>query len=336
VSDFTTQTGSAQLYGGGLYSPPDAVGLQIVEILPNARTCPPLDTSPDCSDYVKLYNPTANSIDLSAFRLRSNSGGLSSTKSNTTMLTGTLQPYAYAAEPIDLTNSGGYAWVEDDYGVRTYQPIYDYPDASDTSKKDQSWALDPNDGTWKWMTPAPTTANYWPAVAATVTTATTTAADCGPGRERNPATGRCRTIATAASTSLQPCAANQERNPATNRCRSVTTAGATLATCQPGQERNPATNRCKAVASTSDQPKPCPAGQTRNADTNRCRKVTTVTTQGSIKDVPTSTTAPKVAWWAAGVVGVAALGYGAYEWRQDIGMFGTNVKRRLQKVRENT
>jgi hypothetical protein len=52
---------------------------------------------------------------------------------------------------------------------------------------------------------------------------------CPPGKERNPATNRCRKIQTVSTPKkpkkpqLKPCPVGKERNPATNRCRKIQT-----------------------------------------------------------------------------------------------------------------
>ena len=44
-------------------------------------------------------------------------------------------------------------------------------------------------------------------------------AECPPGKERNPGTGRCRKVKTAKP--KPPCKPGQERNPITGRCRKI-------------------------------------------------------------------------------------------------------------------
>ena len=334
LETYSVKTGLAQLIGGGLYAPlEDTAGLQIVEILANARDCSPLESALDCGDYVKLYNAGASPVELSDYRARTDSGGSKSSSSNTFSLSGQLAPGAYltvrlkdSKEPLSITNDGGYAWLEDTYGVQVYEPIVGYPDF--TSIQGQSWALDAQSATWKYMQPAPDTVNYWPppepaVLAVTVTTTASSSAleDCGPGRERNPETNRCRTIVTAESSTLTPCGPGQERNPETNRCRSIV-AASTLTPCGPGQERNPDTNRCRSIltAASTTAPAPCPAGQERNPETNRCRKVATsaLANVATITDVESIEQTSPVSWLVAGGAVLAAVAYGVYEWRVDI------------------
>lgn len=141
-------------------------------------------------------------------------------------------------------------------------------------------------------------------------------ASCGEGEQRNPETNRCRSIFSTLAT-LTPCKPGQERNPATNRCRSVLVAGSSLTPCKPGQERNPDTNRCRKIASTSTELKPCPEGQERSAETNRCRKVQATLASATGLDDKKSDKKNLINYGLLGLVGVTAIGYGAYEYRHD-------------------
>lgn len=327
TSTFESATATQPLYGGGLYvPPPNESGLKIVEILANPRTCAPTEKSVDCGDYVKLHNPTDSPIDLSLYRLRSDSGGAKSSATNTFALSGILDPGMYTAvyqrasgDAMALTNTGGQIWLQDAYGAVDYTEYASYTDASADNKKGQSWAFDSVSGTWKWMIPQPLSANYWVPVPEIVTPAVVAAStDCGPGRERNPETNRCRSTITASVTSLTPCKAGQERNTETNRCRSVLAATTSLAACKPDETRNPETNRCRKNTAASNAPTPCKVGYVRNPETNRCRKSQSAVNTASITDVKTNQIANTKAWWLAGAILIAAFTYAIYEWRQDI------------------
>src|SRR5690606_37420847 len=69
-SKFEVVAADAVLVGGGLYSYPETSPLRIVEILANARDCGPLESSADCYEFIKLYNPTDEIVDMSRYRLR--------------------------------------------------------------------------------------------------------------------------------------------------------------------------------------------------------------------------------------------------------------------------
>jgi hypothetical protein len=143
---------------------------------------------------------------------------------------------------------------------------------------------------------------------------------CPPGKFRNPATNRCKTVATATGV-LTPCKTGQARNPETNRCRSIVfAASGALTPCNPGQERNPATNRCRSVVAASATLKPCDPGEERNPETNRCRKVegNTLGTATAAPDGRQEKKMPTVSFAILGGVIAAAVGYGLFEYRTDI------------------
>lgn len=330
------------LYGGGLYAFPDDAGLQVSEVLANPRDCSPIDLALDCHDYVKLYNPTTDPIDLSLFRLRSGYQGQSVTSSNTFMMSGLLQPGHYLPvtltadnRPLALTNSGGYVWLEDMYGVKLYSPtVQAYADASSDSHKGQAWAYDESDGNWKWTSlPTPTDApSVFPVIVATETTAESSLTPCQPNQYRSPETNRCRLIAVPEVATLAACSAGQYRSPETNRCRNVEVA-TSLTPCAEGEERNPATNRCRRIASTESTLTPCGSNQERNPDTNRCRnKVVTgaaSTTPFAVEPVGQSA-ANFVGWWALGGISAAAVAYGVWEWHQELLQAGRRALRYLR------
>lgn len=305
--DFVSMTAPNRttVYANAWYAPPTNATLQVSEVLANARDCSPLETSLDCGDYVKVYNPTNQPIDLADYRLRSGFAGQSSSPSNTYSLQGMVAPghFAIIATSADmrlvsLTNSGGYVWLEDAQGITTYaNTVQEYPDASSDTKKGQAWAYDNSDATWKWTTqPTPTdTPSIFPLPLPTATKIVTTA-------------------------SPAPCKEGQYRNEETNRCRSLATAVTALASCDEDQERNPATGRCRKLASAaSQQLTPCKSGQERNPDTNRCRNVATGVPAANFAVQPVMETGNAfIGWWAVGGVGTLAIGYGVWEWRHEL------------------
>lgn len=303
LSTFGNVTNPA-LYGGGFYDFLIATKLQFSEIVANPRKCSPLETMLDCMDYVKLYNPTSLPIDLSQFRLRVGYLGQNPSSSNTFILHGTLQPGQYLVlthdfdnQPIAMTNSGGFVWLEDTYGIIRYDnTVMEYPDASADSKKGWAWAYDSSDGVWKW-TSQPTPDNA-PSVFV-----------LPQEKEEKPS-----------EKSLVPCKDGQYRSEETNRCRSIASAASTLTPCKEGQERSPETNRCRSVAGASTGLKPCEPGQERNPETNRCRKVTggdIPEAAFAVQEVPDSPST-FAGWWALGGVGAIAAGYGIWEWRREL------------------
>jgi serine/threonine protein kinase len=89
---------------------------------------------------------------------------------------------------------------------------------------------------------------------------------CPPGKELNPATGRCRKIKVDAKD--KPCPPGKVRDPVTKRCRKVEMQ---VKPCPPGKELNPATGRCRKIKVDIND-KPCPPGKVRDPVTKRCRK----------------------------------------------------------------
>ena len=315
-------------YAGVWYEPQPTTNLQIVETMAHARDCSPIEQATDCSDYVKLYNPTASNIVLDGLRLRIGYQGQNPTSSNTHQLSGSLPAGHFAAlvkesdsTPLSITNSGGYIWLEDSYGVQQYDnTVVAYPSASSTTKIGWAWSLDPSDTTWKWTTtPTPYDGvNVFTMPAETESaTAMSSLKPCRSDQYRNPLTNRCKLLSSSSS-SLKPCAANQFRNPETNRCKSLSSSSSSLTPCKSNQFRNPETNRCKSIASTTSSLKPCNENQERNPATNRCRnKIATPTADYAVKAAKTTAEAT-VGWWAFGGAGVLAAGYAGWEWRKEI------------------
>jgi hypothetical protein len=340
ATDYTIQpTASAALYSSPLYQPPaDTSGLEIMELLPHATNCSPVDSSLLCGAYVKIFNSSAASIDLSNYRLRTSYGGLKSTAGNTVALSGEIEPGQYAlintktdGSPLSLTETGGYVWLEDSQGIQEYQPVINYPDASSDSLVGQAWAFD--GATWQWtMMPQPTGANYFPPPSPSGITSAASSSSlkpCAANQERSPNTNRCRTISVAVTTPAA-CQPGQARNPDTGRCKAVVTAKASTP-CKAGQERNPATNRCRSIVGATKGSKPCKPGQERNLDTNRCRKVPPKI--ANVKDIKTVTRTVGHHWYvAAGIITVAA-GYVYYEWRQEFADGLENAKLLLRHPR---
>lgn len=315
-------TPARAFYDDGLYQAPnDAGGLQIVEVYPYSSDCAPNDTSVLCGDYIKLENTGATAIMLDNYALRTDSSSATRTASNTFTLAGTLQPGEYkvvdmtdAGQKLSLTNSGGYVWLEDTWGMQRYDATITKYKSAGTGEQGYAYAL-ASDATWQWTTtPEPTGQNV-------ITQPVVVVAECPEGKYRSPDTGRCRTIEEVVN-ALSTCEEGYERNPTTNRCRKITTtsAAASLTPCLEGQERNPATNRCRSIATAVAELMPCDEGYERNPATNRCRKVASADMPNAAFPVtPTATAATDTAGWIAfGIVSTIAVGYGVWEWRVEI------------------
>lgn len=301
TSKFIASTEEAPLYGKGLYVYPDENPLKVIEILANAENCSPLDKRIECHDYVKLYNTSSNLVDTSSYRVRLGYGNQTAGIANTVRLSGDIEPGGYRVvasredgEPLDITASGGNVWIEDTYGLKTYDStIQAYGDIGDAAHKGHSWAFDDGDQVWKWGAPSPN----------------------GPNNFVLP-----QKIVNESSSGLTPCRSDQERNPETNRCRNIASSASTLVPCAPNQIRSVETNRCRSLASEVSTLVPCTANQERNPETNRCRNK-------SASGVPDAAFAVEpvkesgkafVGWWALGGVGVLAIGYGVWEWRREM------------------
>lgn len=294
-TDFITINRS--LYAGEWYQPSQTLDLKFSEILINAKNCSPLEIAIDCNDYVKVYNPTDQTIELSNFRIRNGYLGQSSTTSNTVLPSGTIEPGHYTIIPMNVTNGASWLWFEDSYGTKVYDnTVQDYPDADTDTNKGEAWAYDQTDANWKWTPlPNPTdSASIFPTPPPIVT-------------------------AQVQTTELAPCKEGQYRSEETNRCRSVISAVEALVPCPQGQERNPDTNRCRAVAVKGAMTlEPCKPGQERNPQTNRCRNIASVPKADYAPEKTTANDSNPVIWMSLAGVTFAAFVYAIWEWRVEI------------------
>ncbi len=284
--------------------------LLITELLPNATST---DTG---NEFIEIYNPNNRPINLSGYKLQL---GPDFTETyvlpDQIMAAGTYLAFSDTQTGLTLPNSTAILRLVAPSGdVVSLTASYDQPGDNN------AWAL--VDGFWQYTNqPTPGNPNLPMLTNSTEGSGSDTTSDlvpCRADQERNPDTNRCRLIQAAAA-SLVGCGPGQERNPATNRCRSLLTATNDLVPCKEGQERNPDTNRCRSIESTASALVPCAAGQERNPDTNRCRKSTGSGATGiaGVKDVASGSIGGSPKWLLAGLAVVAALGYAAYEWRQE-------------------
>lgn len=265
---------------------PACNGIELSEVLPNASG---VDSG---KEFIELHNPSLQPIPLQGCSLRLGNDGAVFRLPNEVLLPDAYRAFYDSETHLTLPNATAQTiWLLTTAAQEAVTYANDMAD-------DQSWA---RFGThWEaTLMPTPNASNQLrmpepSAVAAARPSAVTAVATCPVGKERNPQTNRCRATSTT-GTSVKSCDANQVLNPATNRCRSVL-----------------------AAASTA---KPCAAGQIRSPDTNRCRKASTggpAKQLAAVKDVPTGSLTKDYRWWLIGIVITGALGYGIYEWRQDI------------------
>lgn len=289
--------------------------LQITELLPNA-------VGGDIgNEFIEIYNPNDSDVSLSYYLLYIGSDYTHFYSFPVGSHIGPGQYIAFTNDDIKFTlvNTTSSVWLRSiDSAVIVDTPIYYKPDDG------MSWAL--IDGVWQYTNQVTPNAANLPSLiktVAVVSAQTSSESDlkpCAANQYRSPETNRCRLIPITDSI-LTPCRDGQYRSEETNRCRNIASDVAGLTQCAEGQERNPETNRCRSVAilGTSELA-PCKEGQERNPDTNRCRNV--------VSDMPQADFAPKqasqtennyVLWWSIAGVGLVAIIYGIWEWRQEIG-----------------
>lgn len=335
-----TDTSGYEVVGANCYLPFVPADIRLTELLPNPQG---VDTG---NEFIELYNASDDRVWLDDYRLRIDS------KLYVFPTASSIEPGEYAVFSdtqlkVTFANTTGKVVELMGRDGTLVDSLPAYTNAPD----DQSWAF--VDDEWQYTNqPTPGEPNKASLVGSGSTGGVL--AGCGEGRERNPATGRCRNIPIASQ--LVPCGPGQERNPATNRCRSSLASAASLVPCREGQYRNPLTNRCKSIAAElASTLTPCKVGQERNLETNRCRKIASASTlqpcaEGQERNPATnrcrkvaSATPPKAAfpveavkdtatsfaaWWALGGVVVLGLGYAGWEYRHEVGAFVRRIMSR--------
>lgn len=205
--------------------PPMCNRLAINEVLPNPSGA---DSG---KEFVEIFNPTADVVDLSGCFLQ-----VGSSQEELSGMIGAMSHKAFFG--LSLPNSAGGTVLlhNEDWEVSV-----SYPGGLGD---DEAYGI--IDGQWQGgLQPTPGSVNQ---VAVKEESKASESADdqpapCAPGKYRSPETNRCRNIEVASS--LAPCDSGQIRNPETNRCRKIASATADLVPCAEGQERNPETNRCR-------------------------------------------------------------------------------------------
>jgi len=338
-----------------MYYPPKETPLKITEVHMNPNICQSGDTNPLCFNYVKIFNPTDEVINLSIYRLRAGAPSTAATTANTSPLAGSIAPGSVRVvqrasddSTLYLPAKEGTVWLQDKYGLVSYPSnVTPYKNADLVQNNALAWAFDASNSLWKWSYPSPETAQNVirfpePEAEKPKTSSLTPCRDdqyrseetnrcrnkisaqssltsCRADQYRSPLTNRCRSTIASSSTQ-KPCTALQYRSPDTNRCRNIATAASTLKACTSTQYRSPETNRCRNVATASSSLKPCTENQYRSPETNRCRKTLSTSIPDAafaVKPVA-DTTKAFAGWWALGGVGLMGAGYGAWEWRSEM------------------
>jgi len=272
----------------------------------------PVGLEADGGEFIELFNPAQTTVNLKNCEL-------TSSKSS--------QPLVAFSE-VDVIVPGGYfvVNVSDKLTNAAGSVIFSTGSREDVvtysgAKEGESMALFTS--VWEVTNqPTPMAPNKHSSTSSEVTngdTGSSSVSACAEGKYRNPATNRCKSIATA-STALSPCDPGQQRNPETNRCKKVSSAAASLTPCSSGQERNPSTNRCRKVVTATASLKPCAEGQERNPATNRCRKISNFSASQQLATSDDGTNSSPIKLGTLGVASLStmALGYAAYEYRSDI------------------
>lgn len=320
---------------------PDILPLEVTELLPNPKG------ADDGAEFIELYNPNDVDVDLAWWEFYLNGDDKKPYKFPDGLKIGAGEYLVVKNSDVafSLRNSSGSLSLRSLGGQFTV----DVP-TWQNAKDDKSWALIA--GVWQFAEPSPGVENPEP-IAALLLQAQNSLADCGEGRERNPATGRCRNIPTVKE--LAPCRDGQYRSEETGRCRNIALAGDTLKPCKEGQYRSEETNRCRSIASAASALKPCRDDQFRNPETGRCKKIASAeevadcgegrernpetnrcrnvrTASMPLANFPTEpvtkTAGSTLGWWVFGGVTLLAVGYAGWQWRFELAKL-------LEKIRGN-
>lgn len=280
----------------------NATKLFITEMLPN----------PNGSDigyeFIEIYNPNKYAVNLAEYLLYV---GPEYEKKYPFPADTIIEPGEYLAVynsliKYTLLNSQSRAKlvrISDDK-IMYEVPMYENPASG------VAWAL--IDDAWQYTSEPTTNAEN---VLSDNTELNDNLTPCAPHQYRHPETNRCRNIETGSD--LVPCKEGQYRHPETNRCRNIET-NSGLVPCKEGQYRHPETNRCRSIAGASTL-KPCKEGQYRHPETNRCRNIVAMTSADYRVEEMVQSLGVPASWWLFGGTGTLAIGYGTWEWRQELG-----------------
>jgi len=250
------------------------------------------------NEYIELFNPNiSDEIALDEFRLRL---GFDDTPKWYIFPEGSvIAPQSYVAF---FNSQMGFTLVNTTGRLQLFQGAVQLGEAIEyiAPKDNQAWALI---GTaWQYTSPSPGSVNE------------ISMQDEGSENEDD-------TPKASLSSAQKPCASNQYRNPETGRCKLIGSDASSPVPCKAGQERNPETNRCRSIASAVTAPTPCKEGQERNPETNRCRAI--VKMSGADYKVhgvqSVADNQPSWYYWIAILsVVVIVVGYGVWEWREEL------------------
>jgi hypothetical protein len=279
-------------------------GIILSEVLPNPTGS---DTG---HEFIELHNPTNETISLKGCLLQTSANSEKYNLPDIGMDPGTYTVFNDMVTGLTLPNSaGGTVWLlspTEEISTTSYPT---------NIEEDAGWSY--INGQWQISyISTPGRANIMLDVK-----------PCPTGQIRNTTTNKCQNTAVTTVATLTSCKAGQERNPDTGRCRTIATTVSVLVACKVGQERNLETNRCRNITNDNGLTS-CPEGQERNSDTNRCRKVTNSagSTLAAVTDMPSTSVSSHPKWWLAIAAATLALGYAAFEWRKDVILWFTKFK----------
>lgn len=277
-------------------------GLRLSEILPNPTG---VDTG---AEFVEIYNPESTPISLEGYRL---------------LITAGVSHKAYPFPAGSIINPGEYRAFSDkemkytlnnSAGVIILTAIQ--VGVSADVEVDGAAYENPKDGAaWAWFPDSPLGPGWQ-----YTDSPTPGAANIAPVMLELPSPDPLE---------RKPCDIGQYRNPQTGRCKKVESLAAPAA-CKQTQYRNPETGRCKNTSSAKE-PSACKEGQERNLQTNRCRNIKVMTRADHAPLPKVEERRGDVAWYtwlAVAAVGVGAVTYGVWEWRQEIREVWQRVRRK--------
>lgn len=304
--------------------------LQLSELLPNAVG---IDKG---SEFIEIYNPNDSDVNLLYYFIYIGSD-------YEHFYSFPVGSHIDAGQYMSFSDKDiGFTLVNTTSSVRL-RPIdnsfIDETPAYDSPGEGMAWAL--IDDVWQYTNrPTPGSVNLPTLLVKAkiqepvVVKTETVLKPCAANQYRSPETNRCRLKVIVPSSTPTPCKDDQYRSEETGRCRNIVSDIVVITPCAEGQERNPETNRCRSVAAVlgATDLALCKEGQERNPDTNRCRNIISSIPQAEFAPEQTSELSNNyVGWWSLAGVGVVAVIYGIWEWRQEI----RNLVRKLGSFRHS-
>ncbi len=282
--------------------------IKITELLPNAIG------SDAGNEYIEVYNPTNESVDLVNYRLITKSDGREYLfPVNSILASGEYRAFSGDDIKFTLINTGsGVSLVSVDNQIIDETSDYDNPAEGES----WSWFVDG----WSYtVKPTPNQSNVLELPSSDIDELADALKPCASNQYRSEETGRCRLISNTSS-QLVPCRVGQYRSEETNRCRSISSDANSYAPCDEGEVRNPETNRCKSTNAVlgASSLTACKAGQERNPATNRCRNISNIKKLDYAPEQVDGSSNSPIMLISIFTLGIIALAYAAWEWKVEI------------------